>query len=94
MEEKNLLKDVPYIVHEKAMARNDRTVKRLVAALIVVAVLWFATIAAVVWSVLWYLHQYDFESYSQEYSYAQDGEGVNIMGDYNGVDFDVAKDNG
>ena len=32
-----------------------------------------------------YIGQYDFEEYS--YSYAQDGEGINVMGDNNGVDY-------
>lgn len=68
---------VPYIVHEENMARNERTVKRLIIALIVLIVMWFATINIFVW----YLNQYDFESYE----YTQDG-GVNIVGDGNGVD--------
>ena len=68
---------VPYIAHESAMARQERTVKRLVAAIIIVMVLWFATIGAF----LLYLNQYDFESYD----FTQDGMGVNIIGSQNGV---------
>lgn len=70
---------VPYIVFESELARQERHIKRL----------WIALIAAIVASVLivggflLYLNQYDFASYQQ------DGEGVNIVGDGNGVDFDV-----
>ena len=74
---------VPYIVHESAMSRNERTIKRLIIALLSVVLLWFATIGIFVW----YLNQYDFESYE----YTQDGQGLNIIGDRNGVDFYVAE---
>lgn len=78
--EKNVEKKpdaVPYIVFEAEMARQERQIKRM----------WIALIGAVVAMVLivagflMYLNQYDFESYQQ------DGEGVNIIGDGNGVDF-------
>lgn len=36
-----------------------------------------------------YIALYDFEDYS--YEYQQDGEGVNIIGDNNGVDYNGAK---
>jgi hypothetical protein len=70
---------VPYIVFEGEVARQERHIKRL----------WIALIAAIVAMVLivggflLYLNQYDFASYQQ------DREGVNIVGDGNGVDFDV-----
>lgn len=68
---------VPYIVFEGEIARQERHIKRL----------WIALIAAVIAMVLivggslLYLNQYDFASYQQ------DGEGVNIVGDGNGVDY-------
>lgn len=68
---------VPYIVHESAMARNERTIKRLVIALIVSIILLFS--ANVAW--LWAWMQYDYES--TETVYTQDGEGLNIIGDRN-----------
>ena len=78
--EQNIKPDaVPYIVYESEMARQERHIKRL----------WIALIAAVVAMVLivvgflLYLNQYDFTSYEQ------DGEGVNIIGNMNGVDYDV-----
>ena len=49
---------VPFIVHESAQARNERTVKRLVIALIVLALLWFATIGIGVYAWM----QYDYTS--------------------------------
>lgn len=48
--------DIPYIAYESAMARNERTVKRLVAAIIVMAIILCVTIGGF----LWYLSQYDF----------------------------------
>lgn len=49
---------VPFVVHESAMARNERAVKRLVIALIVLALLWFATIGIGVYAWM----QYDYSS--------------------------------
>lgn len=74
---------VPFLAHESTTARFERTIKRLILALVLVLLLWFATIGMFVW----YLNQYDFESYS----YQQDGEGLNIIGDRNGVDYNVAE---
>ena len=76
---------IPYIAHEAAMARAERTIKRLFILLIVTVCLWFCSIFATVGGFLWYINQYDFESYE----YTQDGEGLNIIGDGNGVDFNV-----
>lgn len=80
MERREAPEAVPYIVFEAELARQERHIKRL----------WIAVIAAVialvvtVCSFVWYLNQYDFESFEQ------DGEGVNIIGDLNGVDYSVA----
>ena len=68
---------VPYIVWESSAARAERHIKRLWIALIVAIVAIFACNA--VW--IWYINQYDFTSYD----YTQDGQGVNIIGDRNGV---------
>ena len=73
----NKPESVPYIVHESAMARNERSVKRLVIALIVAIALIFASNAA--WLYAWC--QYDYSS--QDTVYTQDGEGVNIIGNRN-----------
>ena len=69
---------VPYIVFEGEIARQERHIKRLWIALIVAIV----AMVLIVGGFLLYLNQYDFASYQQ------DGEGVNIVGDGNGVDFD------
>ena len=47
---------VPYIVHESAMARNERTNKRLVVALIVAIVLMFVSNAF--WLRAWMRYDY------------------------------------
>ena len=72
MAESELKKDVPYIVYESAQVRAERTIKRLTVALIISIFLIFVSHAA--W--LFFISQYNFESYE----YAQDGEGVNIIG--------------
>ena len=74
---------MPFLAHESTIARMERTIKRLILTLVFITVLWFSTIGVFVW----YLYQYDFESYT----YQQDGEGLNISGDRNGVDFNVAE---
>ena len=70
---------VSYIVYESAMVRAERAMKRIVIALIVAVALLFVSNA--LW--LWYISQYDFESYE----YSQDGQGINIIGDDNGVTY-------
>ena len=49
---------VPYIVHETAMARNERHIKRIVIALIVAIAMVFASNA--LWLYAW--TSYDYES--------------------------------
>ena len=74
---------ISYIAHESAMARAERHIKRLWIALIVAIILIFAS--NVIW--LAYINQYDFESYE----YSQDGQGLNIIGNENGVEWHGAK---
>lgn len=71
---------VPYIVFQREIARQERHIKRLWIALVVAMLV----IALTVGVFIWYLNQYDYTSYDQ------DGQGVNIIGSGNGVDFDVA----
>ena len=68
---------VPYIVYESSGARFERTLKRIVIALVVTVVLLFAS--NVVW--LWAWTRYDYSS--EETVYTQDGQGLNIIGDRN-----------
>lgn len=85
------LPNVPYIVHEKAMARNDRLIKRFIIAFLIVIALWFSTIGMFVL----YLNLYDFESY--EIDLSTDGGGdANFIGQdgdiYNGKGHSEATD--
>jgi hypothetical protein len=59
--------DVPYIVHESTVARQERHIKRLWIALIVAIAMIFASNAA------WLLYETQFETMY----YEQDGEGIN-----------------
>lgn len=59
MAESELKKDVPYIVYESAQVRAERTIKRLTVALIISIFLIFVSHAA--W--LFFISQYEFESY-------------------------------
>ena len=54
MEEKNT---VPYIIHEGCLARDERTIKKLIIALILTIVLMFASNS--IWLYAWM--QYDYE---------------------------------
>lgn len=65
------LRDVPFLVYESAQARAERTVKRLIIALIMTIVLLFLS------NVLWlkYINEYDMETVSC----AQDGTGLNSI---------------
>ena len=66
-------KTIPYIAFELTQAKHERTVKRLVTALILAIVLMFASNAA--W--LWAWCQYDYTS--ETVTYTQDGRGLNSI---------------
>lgn len=69
--------------YETAMSCMERAIKRLWIALIVA----LAVIAITNIGWLIYIGQYDFESVD----YSQDGQGVNIIGDKNGVSYHGAE---
>lgn len=74
---------VPYIVHEADMARQERTIKRLWIALILVIVLLVGSNCA--W--LWYESQFTDEVVSTEIEAQQettDGNNYVVGGDMNG----------
>lgn len=71
---------VPYIVHESAMARNERQVKRLIVGWVITAMLWFCTIGVGVYAWL----QYDYSSDSSVTVDASDG-----VANYIGNDGDI-----
>ena len=73
--------NVPYVVHEAEVSRQERQIKRMWVALIVLAVALFLT------NLTWIgvFSSYDYESTSEEIIYQQDGEGTNIIRDSNEV---------
>ena len=73
----NLNVTVPYVVHESAMARQERQIKRLWIALILAISLLFASFGMFAW------YEIQFETIS--YDYDQDGQGTNIIGNSNEV---------
>lgn len=75
-EKKKAAEPVPYIVHEGAMARQERTIKRLWIALIVSICLWAATVGGV----LYYESQFVDESWTFE-STTDDGGNAIANGD-------------
>ena len=81
-------KDVPYIVFESVVVKNERIVKRLVIALIIAIILIFTSNA--IWLYAWC--QYDYES--EEITYAQDGQGLNNIntGVQGGVEYGTETD--
>ena len=66
---------IPYIVYESAEARAERTVKRLIIALIVTILLLFASNA--IWLYAWNQYDYVSETETETVTYKQDGEGYN-----------------
>lgn len=72
--------NVPYIVYESTLARHERTVKRLILALILSIFLIFASNAC--WLYAWC--QYDYES-TETTTVKQDNADANIYGDGNTV---------
>ncbi len=62
-------KDVPYIVYESEAARHERTVKRLLTALLITILLMVGTNMA--WLYVW--NQYDFSSESYTIENHDDG---------------------
>ena len=81
-EKRKTVDPVPYIVHESAMARNERTIKRLVVALIVAVALLFAGNAA--WLYAWM--QYDYMSEESEIVTVDGKDGI---ANYIGNDGDI-----
>lgn len=70
---------VPFAAYEAAEERADRRDRRhWIGHIIELAII--VLMAALF---LWYLNQYDFTAETVQ----QDGEGVNIIGDRNGVDY-------
>lgn len=71
--------NIPYIAYESALARNERTIKRLIISLVLSIVLMFASNA--VW--LWAFSQYEYVDETTTTTVKQDGKGQNVYGDNN-----------
>lgn len=81
-EEEKML-TIPYVVHQSVAARQERQIRRMWIALIVLAVSLFLT------NMAWIGYQSQFDTFS--YDYTQDGNGNNIIGNDNEVDYNGAE---
>lgn len=72
--------NVPYIVYEGEQARHERTIRRLITIIIICIALIFASNA--IWLYAWMQYDYSSEDVT---TIQQDGRGVNIIGNENGV---------
>lgn len=85
-------KDVPYIVYESEAARHERTVKRLLTALLIALLLIVGSNLA--WLYVW--NQYDFssESYTVENEGNSNllGAGASMNGVSNGIEGSVQEE--
>jgi hypothetical protein len=79
----NINVTVPYVVHEATVARQERQIKRMWIALIVLAV------ALLLTNMAWIGYQSQFDTFS--YDYTQDGNGNNIIGNDNEADYNGAE---
>ena len=83
---------VPYIVHEAAQVRAERIIKRQSIAIVIIAVLEIVGVFLTAYLIDKGWRDYLSESTVESIDYTQDGKGVNIIGDSNGVDYNGAKD--
>lgn len=81
------MKEVSYLVYESAQTRLEKIIHRLIIAVLISVMLLF--ISNAIWVYAWL--QYDY--IGEEITYQQDGRGLNIIGDGNGVDYGT-KSNG
>lgn len=86
-QEKEMQSTVAYIVHEAAQARAERQIKRQSVAIIIIAVTAIIAIFLTAFFIDKGWRDYFSECDIMNYDYSQDGEGVNIVGDSNGVDY-------
>ena len=77
----NEKKDVPYIVYESESARHERTVKRLLTALLITILMMVGTNLA--WLYVW--NQYDFSSETYTVESDEAGNSNVLQAGMNGV---------
>lgn len=78
---------VPYIVHEAAQVRAERQIKRQSIAIVVISAIAIIAIFLTAYLIDKGWRDYFSECDITNYDYSQGGEGVNIVGDSNGVDY-------
>jgi hypothetical protein len=74
---------IPFAAHEAEVGRQERQIKRMWIALIVAISMIFLM------NMAWIGYQSQFDTFS--YDYTQDGNGNNIIGDNNEVDYNGAE---
>ena len=82
-------KQVPYIVYESAQARSERTIKKLIIALIISILL--LCISNLIWLREW--TQYDYIGNDSDTTVIQDGEGFNTINTGTQGDIEHGADN-
>lgn len=80
------IKSIPYIVYESSEAKHERTTKRLIIALIISILVCLITNLS--W--IWFWNQYDYVSETETNSrmFYQNGAGINVIGNSNGVGYE------
>lgn len=86
-EEKKAQLTVPYIVYESAQTRAERTIKRQNIIIAVISIIAIVSVFLTAYFVDKGWREYFSECDITSYDYSQDGTGVNIVGDRNGVDY-------
>lgn len=81
----NTIAQIPYIAHESEVNRLEKIIKRQWIAIILAVCLLFSCFAGFVW----YESQYETISYD----YEQDGQGTNIIGEMNEVNYGSKTEN-
>ena len=74
-------KDVPYIVYESEAARHERTIRRLIRALVLAVLM--IMVSNLAW--LWVWNQYDFSSESYTIENHEDGNANYLESGMDGV---------
>ena len=76
---------------EVVCTRLDKINHRLVIVLIITIILLFGSNAA--WLLAWMQYDYESATTTTETVYTQDGQGTNIIGDNNGVEYGAEQEN-
>lgn len=75
------VEQIPYIAYESALARHERTVKRMIVSMVIVVLL--LVISNACWLYAWC--QFEYVDETTTTTVKQDGEGQNVYGDGNKV---------